>query len=1184
MPSTPSPSDIRADLERRIVADLMGPADGPDETLSIGSRRVRDRYLVGMLAPKDTVWDEPEMIGDDDNSDGGDDHGEVVRPPAKPVLTPSSIGLTFAVEPDVVELAVTASWGQYERVLERDEEGASVRVWQRHPVDVVLVVPVGDGDIGPTPTPADALVVLEGRSRMTASGCRLVTLFLRNQRPEPQRNKDSSWLFQAKLSVQDRDNGAVFVGRAEAMGSTAAHSDDPEAVEMARLDLQYRERVEFAIGHGVATSVMLADKDRRRAVRVETAIIPRFEVGPTTSPGVAAGSGLEGVVLDMRLLAECDDDTLRASLLPLVEGYESWIAAQAQRLAADNGRDLGAHQIAANIAIGEVQSIAAALRAGVVLICTNAQAGAAFRFANRAMWQQRVRSEAVALRRAEPTLSLDDALQRTDIEPLRSWRPFQLAFICLNAPSLTDPEHPERTSDALVDLLFFPTGGGKTEAYLGLVAFTFAIRRLQGVVHGYDGRDGVAVLMRYTLRALTAQQFERAAALVCACESIRSQSPTIWGSVPFRLGMWVGSGVTPNRRSDVIQAVRDARKQKSSRSSNPLQLTSCPWCGSELLLGRDVDAENLFDRTLVYCSDPLGSCEYTQTRRPNEGLPVVTVDEEIYRLLPSFIISTVDKFAQLPWKGPLAMLFGRVAKRCERHGYRSDALDRDLSELREPLASHPAAGGLPAANAAVPCSPLRPPDLIIQDELHLITGPLGTLAGLYESAIDHLATWKTESGADVRPKVVASTATVRRAGQQAWAVFYRDLRLFPPPVLDIDDTFFARQLPVTVDTPGRAYLGICAHGRRLKEVENRVYATVMAAAQAVYEEHGSSADPWMTTVGYFNAVRELAGMKRLADDELRKRLQRSGGTPGLTARFGIQVRELTSRVTSDDIRNILDDLRTPFGTEHADAKPVDLVLATNMISVGVDVPRLGLMVAVGQPKSTAEYIQATSRVGRSKAGPGLVITLYNWTRPRDLSHYETFEHFHDTFYRQVEPLSVTPFSAGARRKGLTGVLVGLLRHTAHERNPAEGVRLIDRNTPDVGAIVKLLSDRAAAIDLEGNFAGDQMRKEVQSRLDELATKQLLHAGVLTYEREGGNKGREVRLLRKAEEGPWERWTCPMSLRDTEPGVNLLIDRLDPQAHLQPAFSFAAPSPKKAKDRKVSASHDGVDETTLVGDL
>ncbi len=670
------------------------------------------------------------------------------------------------------------------------------------------------------------------------------------------------------------------------------------------------------------------------------------------------------------------------------------------------------------------------------------------------------------------------ALAVADEAANRSWWPFQLAFVLLNIPALTAPAHPERSHDAgLVDLLFFPTGGGKTEAYLGLTAFTLAIRRLQGTVGGHDG-EGVAVLMRYTLRLLTADQFRRAAALMCACELLRRTKiadDARWGDTRFRIGLWVGSSLTPNRGKESQAALEDARSGKRVRSSQPVQLTSCPWCGRRIDPGSDARYDPDRWRTLVFCSDPLGSCPFTEGASDREGLPVLTVDEEIYRLLPALLISTADKWAQLPMQGPLHLLFGRAERRCERHGYRSAELD--VTPARSENDSHRKTAQLPAAHT-LPCNPLRPPDLIIQDELHLISGPLGTLVGLYESAIDELASWELD-GSTVRPKVVASTATVRRAAEQVYALFWRGLEVFPPPVLDVEDSFFARQRsPET--TPGRRYLGICAPGQRMASLETRVFTTTLAAAQVLFDKYGADADPWMTLVAYFNSLRELGGAKRLVEDDVRSRL-RNADRRGLARRTGLVVRELTSRVSSGEIKGRLDELAVHHGpaSEASGRRPIDALLATNMMSVGVDVPRLGLMVVVGQPKATAEYIQATSRVGRIAAGPGLILTLYNWARPRDLSHYETFEHYHATFYRHVEALSATPFSARALDRGLTAVLVALLRQHGDQVtdwNPNGGADKVQTaGHPLVAQVIERLVARAAGDFEQAGHSGPRAR-------------------------------------------------------------------------------------------------------------
>ena len=310
--------------------------------------------------------------------------------------------------------------------------------------------------------------------------------------------------------------------------------------------------------------------------------------------------------------------------------------------------------------------------------------------------------------------------------------------------------------------------------------------------------------------------------------------------------------------------------------------------------------------------------------------------------------------------------------------------------------------------------------------MHLISGPLGTLVGLYETAIDKLCTWEV-NGKKVRPKLIASTATIKNADVQVRKPVPANGQHFPAARTGCAGQFLLASARADREDFGRRYLGICAPGRRLKAALIRVYVAYLCSAQSLYEKYGKHVDPWMTLVGYFNSMRELGGMRRLVDDDVFSRCRKQDRR-GLAKRFfsGDYLAELTSRMRSEEIPQILDRLEAGFDPEltaqrkeafekkdykNIPKKPLDVLLATNMISVGVDVKRLGLMVVAGQPKATAEYIQATSRVGRTF--PGLVCTVFNWARPRDLSHYETFEHYHTTFYKHVEPLSVTPFSPGA---------------------------------------------------------------------------------------------------------------------------------------------------------------------------
>ena len=527
-----------------------------------------------------------------------------------------------------------------------------------------------------------------------------------------------------------------------------------------------------------------------------------------------------------------------------------------------------------------------------------------------------------------------------------------------------------------------------------------------------------------------------------------------------------------------------------------------------------------------------------------EGVPVVVVDEEIYRRLPTLLIATVDKFAQMPWNGKVQMLFGQVEGYCTRHGFRSPEI--------EDADSHPKKDKYPPAKTT-PHPLLRPPDLIIQDELHLISGPLGTLVGLYETAVDKLCSWEV-NGKTVRPKLIASTATIRKAGDQIHATFLREVRVFPPNGLDVQDNFFALQRSPSEDIPGRRYVGLCAPGRRLKVALIRVYVALLSATQYLYDKkgYGKEVDPWMTLIGYFNAMRELGGMRRLVDDDVQTRLKKMDQR-GLVRRLLGSIDELTSRKDSTDIPDVLDHLEVPFDpqieTEREEMKrkgrykelpkrPLDVLLATNMVSVGVDVQRLGLMVVAGQPKTTAEYIQATSRVGRKF--PGLVFTVYNWTRPRDLSHYERFEHYHATFYNHVEALSVTPFASGALDRGLTALLVSCVRLQGTEFNANDKASRIDRNHPYVKEAVKTILRRAELVGSGDAQFISKLNAELNDRLDQWLAEAQNHAGgrVLGYDEERDSV--TVGLLNRPGLEPWDDFTCLNSLRDVEPNVGLIF--------------------------------------------
>lgn len=1226
---------VRGELEKLVRRDLLGPWEGEQEQLPPRAMGPRERYLVGMLGPKPNprgAASSSASLPERDATATGDvqeaELPDVVTPQALGRIWASSMGLSCAVAGDVGELVVVAEWGEYtkrEITLEDTAEKGDkakperkARVWIREPKRFEKRVRLDESSqrLPLTGTDPD-LPGVHLRVEMRASdGCRVVELTLVNAQDEPETNSDVAWLFQAKLTVTpvDREQ-AVFRPIADPLDDPRVIENDPEE---AHLRLLYRNQRRYSAGRNVAVHATVADGERR-ATRLETEWIPAYDVPETIAPlgkDAAGEDRLAGVMLAMDRLAAATPHELKAGLAPLADGYRKWLDGEERKVGG-----LPEHlRPAAERALHEARRAADRIDAGITLLSDafeprHAEALQAFRFANSAMADQRRRTS-VSRRRIDRGLTLAEAEAEVEEEGEKaaSWRPFQLAFVLLNLPSLTDPAHPERAADrsATVDLLFFPTGGGKTEAYLGLTAYTFAIRRLQRVVgEGGDARDGgagVAVLMRYTLRLLTAQQFQRAAALVCAAELIRRRDEDTWGVEPFRIGLWVGGKVSPNWFPDAAQQVADARRAGDDRRVNVLQTLTCPWCGTALVGYQDVTPREDDRRILLHCSNAEGvtACPFSRPRAA-EGLPILTVDEEIYRLAPSLVIATVDKLAQLPWKGYSGMLFGRVKTRCARHGYRHTDLDARTGCT---TMKHNAKGSLPAARTE-PVMQLRPPDLIIQDELHLISGALGTTVGLFEAAVDELCAWKVP-GVDggfalAGPKIVASTATTRRAAEQVLGVFGRGLAIFPPQVVDIEDTFFSKQLAVTPEHPGRRYLGLCAHGVRLKSAQIRLAEILLIAGQTMLDRYGRAADPYATVVTYFNATRELAGMRRYLDDDVATRVRGHGAAKNLSNRLLrrtdlLTIQELTSRISSGDISEalsrleerfdpeldttmrkagIIDDRRTVFSQRRpsrtksgdlaqelhplaarwdarakGDRVPVDVVLATSMLQVGVDVSRFGLMVVTGQPKNTAEYIQASSRVGRDSTRPGLVVTLYNWARPRDLAHFEDFEHYHATFYRQVEALSVTPYTRRAIDRGAAATFVAAVRNVDHDYSRNVDAHDVPLQGSQVEALLRRMLLRALAV------RGEQGRSYFEEHLRMILDRwvQGTTAGTrLGYEESAGQQPTRGLLTRAGRPRP-HSLSVGMSMRETEEEINLLVPgagRIYDPTYGAPSWTFGS---------------------------
>jgi hypothetical protein len=1042
--------------------ELLGP-ETPDEELH---ESPLTRYAAGMLAPFGTGIPEEEHedqltdrvgtgIPEKENQDQltGRASSEEVGcvdsgPPISQALTPSSIGLSFLVPSGTRQLRVRAEWGDYhskvipeanievndgegpspesEKLNEKPQRRRPRLLWARTPHESELVINLKpDAGLQRQEITKGDAVTVEHLCRSIRDRY-AVSVFLVNRREKGKRSRPpiDRWVFQPALTVQSSSNEPLFMPRE--LEPALAHSDrDRESNR-----LLFRRRREFAIGHGCAAEWTTATH-LDRAEQVRTELIPEFEL-PRVEPSTIATPCLE-----MNNLANVQSAAELGTLLtPLLDNYDKWIKRK-NTTVTDLATDL---QAVARSHLEDCTTALGRMQRGIELLVQNEDAFQAFRFANRSMLLQRSHTVWARLRKQDPQTA--PAVPRLE----GRWYPFQLAFILLNLPGLIDATSDDRQ---IGDLLWFPTGGGKTEAYLGLAAFAMALRRRRSLA-GMRTDAGLAVLMRYTLRLLTIQQFQRAATLLCACEVLRSDDLATWGDYRFCIGLWLGMQGTPNTHDESRRALLRLQEDPSEEGPNPCVLESCPWCG-ERLSPQEYWPDGESRRTRVAC--PRTECEFHKSRRET-GIPILVIDEEIYRECPSMLIATVDKFAQMPWNGDVQALFGFVDRECDRCGF--------LTPATEHVNAHRSSGKKTGSSAVRDSERLAPPDLIIQDELHLISGPLGTLVGLYETAVDFLAS-RRERGRLVGPKVIASTATVRRAFEQVQAVFQRNLRVFPPPGLEPEDSFFANEQVVSDSAPGRIYVGISAPGKSLKTAYVRAAASLLSSAGGL-RENPPLAEPYMTLVSYFNSLRELGGAIRLMDDDIPARLEqlRSAGLPRRQRPVYV---ELTSRIRQEDIPLLLRRLERRHDAPRSedDLLPLDAVLASNMISVGVDIDRLGLMTVTGQPKTTAEYIQATSRVGRQVWGPGLVVTIYNWSRPRDLSHYERFRHYHATLYRNVEAVSATPFSSRALDRGLRGTYVAMTRLGSDDWSPEDGASRFAPQNPRVADVTDAFKRRADAV-------------------------------------------------------------------------------------------------------------------------
>lgn len=1087
----------RESIVAALEADLVGPFYPPDyegsteEVLWLAPSRW---YLTGFLAPeRGREVDDP--TADEDDATLLDDPEEQQGPEPEPKQKhrfPASMGMSVLLPPGKPsdEITVRVTFAEYVPELAEIEEGKRRRTaWRRSPqAPEPLTIALNDPKLA-TGIAIAPLIHIVGKMEPAdapglAAGTRALSIFVVNRREPLDKKSDEHFIFQVRMELEHE---AGFVPRHNRRGENATHFDERLA------DVQFREHYEYAVGHGVSVEHAAGTQ----VTKLATTWVPRYEV-----PKVKTGEE-PSVTTEMEKLAQLEAATVHAALDPLADAYEAWLDIQAK-----TKMDSARRTEAVSMIDARARNALKRIRSGIAKLASDAEVLEAFKLANQAMATSALKRSPKRYETSRP-----------------AWRLFQLAFVLLNIDGIADDRHDDREQ---VELIFFPTGGGKTEAYLGVIAFTLLLRRMRGQKRPDKGL-GVAVLLRYTLRLLTLDQLGRAATLVCALETLRVGREKQLGKERLTVGLWVGRSATANTLGYLKKQVLEYKNSPSASAVSPFPLTNCPWCNAAL--GKQslklVPNTAKPSRIVVSCTD--FKCDFAVGKNP-EGLPVLFVDDQIYQELPAFVVATVDKFAMLPWRGETGMLFGRVSSRDDQRFY-------------GPVDPKP-------KNATLLSNGLRPPELIVQDELHLISGPLGTMVGLYETAIEYLSTLGGEKS--IRPKIIASTATVRRAEEQIRALFGRtDTNVFPPSGVDDSETWFSTR---DTEAPGRLYLGVAAQGRSMKSILLRTYVTLLGAGQRAYADDADAGDPYMTLAGYFNSLRELGGMRRLVEDEVHSRtykvedkkpLGHQGPHPWWANRtVQIEPVELTSRESTGKIKAAKERLSQP----HAAPDHVDVLLASNMISVGVDIDRLGLMVVAGQPKTTAEYIQASSRVGRQK--PGLVVTCFNVAKPRDRSHYERFAAYHQSFYRYVEATSLTPFSGPAVDRGLAGTLVAMSRFTDRQLTPAEGARHVAahraklEDTVIAEIVRRAKTHRKQMSPDEAKTLEDELRQRSKKLLDLWAKWVGIQGSPRAYSRfdRDRNQGRGILALVTDENKGDDVFDAPTSMRDVEESVHLWLER------------------------------------------
>lgn len=935
------------------------------------------------------------LFQQNDGVETTEDDGEVELFPQRNDFMPSTMGLTFCVNKDIPQLKVIIEGGSYTPHSVRVKgESNTVKWWLRETVEGKWDLPLTklitqkqiEKVVDITNKKGEKLsqfqVQFQARLR-EVKGQYIITISVTNRSETAKFDRQQLILFQAKMSIITPEKHAFSVYPKQYQ--MKKYLSDEEA----STELLYRNEGVYAFGHGCAADW---EQNSQTIQKISTTFMPEYETLSMT-PNVFVKEGNKKIELEIKMsdLAGLSSHGHPENILqPLIEGYSEWIERKQKEI------DLIPVLLksAANRHMDLCRESLTRMKKGLELLKDD-QILEAFRLANLAILLQQENGKTKRQGRVEGNKILfTTPIKESVIDEIKlssaqnTWRAFQIAFILMSVESLVDESSFSRE---VVDLIWFPTGGGKTEAYLGVAAFQMILRRLKNPLD-----SGVDVMMRYTLRLLTADQFQRSSRLICALEYLREKHEEKLGISPFSIGIWVGSNTTPNTNKAAKTAL--LKLQKNERNAQHFIVNNCPWCGAELGHYEEKGSKKKYyfgykidnDRLVIHCPDK--NCRF------HDELPIHIVDETIYEKRPTFLIGTVDKFVQLVWQPKARSLFG---------------IDKDGNRL------------------------VSPPSLIIQDELHLISGPLGTLTGLFEVLIEELCL-KNNGGKVIKPKIIAATATIKQFEEQALALFGRkNARLFPSPGLENEDSFFATP---AIDKnsgrpmPGRKYVGVYTTTVRLMMSQVMTFSSILQSASEIKEDER---DPYWTLLTFYNTLRELGGGLTLTQTDIpqysKSMSMRKGNLK--ESRYINNVLELTSRKQSHEISKTIDDLKTVYtpGNNKERDTTIDLCLASNIIEVGVDIDRLSVMAIVGQPKMTAQYIQVSGRVGRRWwERPGLIFTLYSNTKSRDKSHFEHFREYHQKLYAQVEPTSVTPFSDSCLDRGLHAVIVGYLRQALND--------------------------------------------------------------------------------------------------------------------------------------------------------